>query len=116
MQSETNASMRAVLIIWLLRLVLGSELHHDLGSLEGKGVSGKDAWVYMGSRCQDMLQALSSARTLREVNTRADIVIMIFGELSTPNMVEETFGSVIRKCEQPKRACALIPTLLLLAS
>jgi len=49
------------------------------GSVEGLGVTGKDAWVFLASRCKDLVQALSSARTLRTVATRADIVIMTFG-------------------------------------
>ena len=42
----------------------------------------REAWVYMASRCSDLLRALASARTLREVAaTRADVVVMLWGAL-----------------------------------
>ena len=66
-----------------------------LGSLRGRGVEGRDAWVYMASRCFDLHQVLGSARTLRSVGTRADIVVLAFGSLADTVMVEKGFGSVL---------------------
>jgi hypothetical protein len=79
--------------------ITASELHSssgvDVGSVAGKGVAGKDAWVFLASRCPDLVQALSSARTLRMHGTSADIVVMLFGELADQEIVEQGFGPLL---------------------
>jgi hypothetical protein len=67
----------------------------DNGSLAGSGIAGRDAWVYLASRCNDFFQAMSSARTLRIHRTNADIVVMVFGELGDMSVVRAGFGSLI---------------------
>jgi hypothetical protein len=76
-----------------------SKLYHnsgvDDGSVAGKGVAGKDAWVYLASRYPDLVQALSSVRTLRLHGTSADVVVLLFGELADQEMVEQGFGPLL---------------------